>query len=80
MAQPGLEIPADLQLSCREWPSQLVRQAVHSVLYGQGRSVETLVIADLVGRWMTGEFEFVPPPLPPTVLAAIRRELERHVN
>jgi hypothetical protein len=58
----------------------VVAQAVHTVLYGLGGSVETLVISDMVGRWMTGEFEFASPPLSQSVLTAIRRELDRHVN
>jgi hypothetical protein len=76
----GLDASTDLQLRCKDWPSQVVARAVHTVLYGAGRAIETLAISDLVGRWMTGEFEFVPPPLSRDLLAAIRRELERHVN
>lgn len=77
---PSLEAATDLQLRYRAWPSQMVTEAVHSVLYGSGRSIETVVIANLVGRWVTGEFEFVAPPLPHNMLAAIRRRLERQVN
>jgi hypothetical protein len=82
VTQTGIEAPADLQFKCRAWPTRVVTDAVHTVLYGHGRgkSLEMLVISDLVGRWVTGEFRFVPPPLSRDVLVAIRRELERHVN
>ena len=80
MTQTSVECPADLQAACKAWPTRVVAQAVHTVLYGLSGSLETQVIADLVGRWVTGEFEFAPPPLPRSVLAAIRRELDRHVN
>ena len=80
MPHSSLEASTDLQLRYRAWPSQTVTEAVHSVLYGAGRSVETVVISSLVGRWMTGEFECVAPPLPRDVLAAIRLRLERQVN
>lgn len=80
MTQTGFASPGDLQVAYKAWPTRVVAQAVHTVLYGLSGSVETIVISDLVGRWMTGESEFAPPPLPRSVLTAIRRELNRHVN
>ena len=80
MIEPSLEAATELQLRYLAWPSQLVAEAVHAVLYGSARSLETAVISHLVGRWLTGESEFVAPPLSPTLLAAICHELERHVN
>ena len=80
MTQASFEAAADLQVRCKAWPSQIVARAVHSVLYGSRGSAETVVIAHLIGRWVTGEFDVVPPPLPAQLLAAIRRELERQVN
>jgi hypothetical protein len=80
MTQPSLDVVEDLQLRYRAWPSQTVADAVHAVLYGSHRSVETIVIAGLVGRWVIGEVSSSPPPLPEDVLGAIRRKLEHHVN